>query len=262
MALVTLSAVLVAGSVAIYCRLVGRIRAEGGKVETEKVASRDAGLAATLGGLLVLLGAASFLGKKQPIQISNLVSGSIHFLFLLALIAGILRFRGVKLVEFFGLRRLGLFKAALTGLGLLFAAYPLILATSFLMQKVLGSDAEPQELVKFFVSISEAGRHTKIVVVLLFAVLFGPAAEELIFRGYFYPVCKRYLGTWPAVFVTSMLFAFIHANLAAMPALFLLALCLTLAYERTGSLVVPYVMHATFNFFSLAALLLATFTPT
>ena len=34
---------------------------------------------------------------------------------------------------------------------------------------------------------------------------------------------------------------------ASMPGLFVLALCLTLAYEASGSLIVPLVMHAGFN---------------
>lgn len=259
--LAAIGTVMVIGSGAIYSRVVRQILATGGKVDTGKLSARDAGLATALAGLLVLLGAASFLLPSQPIQVSSIVSGSFNFLFLLALIVGILLWRGVNLFEFFGLRRVGFFAAIAIGIGLLFAAYPIILGTSILVQTALGEDAQPQELVKFFVGIAEAGKHSKIVIVLLFAGIFGPAAEELIFRGYFYPVFKRYLGLWPAVFLSAALFAFIHANLAALPALFLLAVCLALAYERTGSLVVPYVMHATFNLFSLVALLFATFTP-
>ena len=57
-----------------------------------------------------------------------------------------------------------------------------------------------------------------------------------------------------AALLTSALFALVHVNLASLPALFYLALCLTLAYEWTGSLLVPITMHALFNTVSLVGL--------
>lgn len=257
----TFGSALVAFSFVIYARLARRLFATGGKVGTEKIIPRDMGLASTLTALLVLLGTLAFTQPEREIHITDIFNGSLHFVFLVALIGGFLLYRRVNLTEFFGLRRVGFFKSIGLGAGLLFAAYPLILALSAITQKLLGQKAEPQELVKFFVGIAHAGNEPKIAVVLVFAVLFGPACEELIFRGYIYAVFKRYLGMWPAIFVSAALFAYIHANLASLPALFLLATCLALAYETSGSLAVPYVMHATFNFLSLGALLYATFLP-
>ena len=51
---------------------------------------------------------------------------------------------------------------------------------------------------------------------------------------------------WLAVVITSVVFAIIHPLWTA-PLIFLLSLCLGYAYERTGSLWVPIVMHAMFN---------------
>ena len=47
--------------------------------------------------------------------------------------------------------------------------------------------------------------------------------------------------------LTSLLFAAIHMNGPVFLPLFVLAVCLTLAYEATGSLWVPMLMHALFN---------------
>jgi membrane protease YdiL (CAAX protease family) len=48
-----------------------------------------------------------------------------------------------------------------------------------------------------------------------------------------------------------VLFAAIHNNALGFPGLTLLALALTLAYEFTGTLLVPVFMHACFNGISL-----------
>jgi membrane protease YdiL (CAAX protease family) len=51
---------------------------------------------------------------------------------------------------------------------------------------------------------------------------------------------------WLAVILTSIVFALIHPLWTA-PLIFLLSVCLGYAYERTGSLWVPIIMHAMFN---------------
>jgi membrane protease YdiL (CAAX protease family) len=51
---------------------------------------------------------------------------------------------------------------------------------------------------------------------------------------------------WVAIIITSLVFAVIHPLWTA-PLIFLLSVCLGYAYERTGSLWVPIVMHAMFN---------------
>ena len=45
----------------------------------------------------------------------------------------------------------------------------------------------------------------------------------------------------------SVLFGAVHGNLLTLPSLVLLAFALTLAYEWSGSLLLPIFMHAVFN---------------
>src|SRR5438874_13298805 len=78
-------------------------------------------------------------------------------------------------------------------------------------------------------------------------VVLAPAAEELMFRGYLYGVLKRYCGVFAATILSAAMFAAMHLNLASLPSLFVLALCFTVAYEVTGSLLVTISMHALFN---------------
>jgi membrane protease YdiL (CAAX protease family) len=86
------------------------------------------------------------------------------------------------------------------------------------------------------------------------AVVFQPAVEELLFRGYFYGVFKGWAGAVASAIFTATLFAAIHGNVAALVPLLLFALGLTLAYEWSGSLLVPVAMHMTFNGVQLAVL--------
>jgi membrane protease YdiL (CAAX protease family) len=79
------------------------------------------------------------------------------------------------------------------------------------------------------------------------AVIVAPVAEEMIFRGYFYGVIRRYGGRIPAILISSLLFAAIHVHLPSFPGLFLLAVTLCFLYERTGSLWSNITMHAAFN---------------
>ena len=51
---------------------------------------------------------------------------------------------------------------------------------------------------------------------------------------------------WLAVIITSVMFAAVH-DLWMAPLIFLLSLCLGFAYERTGNLWTPIVIHALFN---------------
>jgi membrane protease YdiL (CAAX protease family) len=110
----------------------------------------------------------------------------------------------------------------------------------------------PQDVVQVLQN-AEAPRDRIAVMVMALAV--APVAEEIIFRGFLYPTAKRYLGSFAAVALTSVLFAVLHGHPPSIPALVTLAVCLTLAYEKTGSLIVPMAMHALFNTVSVTAIL-------
>ena len=85
-------------------------------------------------------------------------------------------------------------------------------------------------------------------VLVLLAVVVAPLTEEMIFRGLFQTMIRSYVGRpWPAIAMTSILFALVHADLAHWPALFVLSLGLGYSYEKSGSLLRPIFMHAFFN---------------
>ena len=79
------------------------------------------------------------------------------------------------------------------------------------------------------------------------AVIGAPIAEEIIFRGYLYPVAKKYTSTWFAAMFTGVLFGVVHMNLLGLPILALMGVALAVLYERTGSLWAPIFCHMAFN---------------
>jgi membrane protease YdiL (CAAX protease family) len=155
----------------------------------------------------------------------------------------------------FGLFRNNVFACAGIALGLLFAALPVVMLTGKLSEYALNGKAHPQNIVQYFLNASEGSDKGAVYLTMVLGVIVAPAAEETIFRGYIYGVLKRYAGPAAAALINALLFAAMHLNASSLPALFVLALCFTLAYEATGSLLVNIFMHAFFNLSMLLILL-------
>ena len=79
------------------------------------------------------------------------------------------------------------------------------------------------------------------------AAIVAPLAEEIIFRGYLYPVAKKLGGLWIGMVFSSMVFAAGHGNVPLMLPLFLLGMIMAFAYEKTGSLWSAITIHFCFN---------------
>jgi membrane protease YdiL (CAAX protease family) len=88
------------------------------------------------------------------------------------------------------------------------------------------------------------------------AVVFSPIVEELFFRGFLLTFLKNYTGSLLAIVLSAGIFAFAHLNLGAAIPLWFLGIVLGLAYEHTGSLLVPMTIHGCFNLATALALLL------
>jgi len=78
-------------------------------------------------------------------------------------------------------------------------------------------------------------------------IVLAPAAEEMLFRGILYPAIKQAGFPRLALWGTAVIFAAIHLNLVTFVPLLVLAVALTLLYERTDNLLAPITAHALFN---------------
>jgi membrane protease YdiL (CAAX protease family) len=79
------------------------------------------------------------------------------------------------------------------------------------------------------------------------AIIVAPLCEEIVFRGYFYSVMKKFAGAWPAAICSAMVFAAAHGSLAALLPLLIFGCLLVFIYEKTGSIWAPMAVHLCFN---------------
>ena len=156
--------------------------------------------------------------------------------------------RGVDLAELLGLRRLRSSQIIVWALAMMAITFPIVIGVAlgwnFLLERAFGEKPQSQELVTI---MSESGDMTVKLLIAFSACIFAPVTEEILFRGYFYPALKRFSERYFAAIVISLLFALIHSNTMSVLPLFVLAMSFTIAYELTGCLLVPIVMHAMFN---------------
>ena len=85
------------------------------------------------------------------------------------------------------------------------------------------------------------------------AVLVAPICEEIVFRGYLYPILKRFSGVWVAGLCSALLFSCAHGNLVALLPLLIFGIVQVVIYEKTGSLWAPIAVHFCFNSASVLA---------
>lgn len=238
-------------TLAIFGGLLGRIRRDGGKVEAEHYGVPELVLSLLLAGAFVALIAFSVMQAPAVpaprITVEKVLPNAFLFIMIAAGIGALLNHRGITLGEAFGLRRVGPVRSLLLGLGLIAAAFPLVLLAQVAMQTALPETAREQELVTLFREMSQKGDRAGLIQIFVAGAVIAPLCEEFLFRGFFYGVGKRYVGALASAILTSVLFAAFHVNVAALPSLFVLALTFTIAYEATGSLWVPVCMHAFFN---------------
>ena len=88
------------------------------------------------------------------------------------------------------------------------------------------------------------------------AVVMSPIVEELFFRGFLLTFLKNYTSPVLAIVLSGGGFACAHLNLGAFVPLWFLGIVLGVAYEHTGSLMVPMTIHGCFNLATALALLL------
>ncbi len=249
-----------------YGYLMDRAVFEGlGRVHAERFGLVDCLLAFllvvffSLNVLAALKAAKAEIASELPdaqLLVENMVLQVVVYLVFAAIILGALRLRRISWRDVFGLTRISfsgiLWRAAL----LLLLAFPLIAVAHSLSAIILSignEDDNAQMLVRFFAQTNSARAKWAVAID---AIVVAPLAEEFFFRGYIYGVARRYGGVAPGVLFNAVLFAAIHTNLPSFAPLFVLAVCLTLAYEWTGSIWVPICMHALFNATTVVNLLL------
>lgn len=248
---------ITAAALRFYLPLARQILVAGrGEVGTWWVAPTDLAVGLFLALWFLMLGRDALAGDgERVVEFHHIVTGALVYGAILLFLVGLLLYRNVNVAEAFGFGRWTFGHCLGRAFLYLLTAYPLLMLMQAMVYGVAGGDFSPQEVVEFL-QRAEAPRDRLAVVAM--AVIVAPLAEEVIFRGYLYPVAKKFGGASAGLMVTSLLFAFLHGHAPSIPALTMLAVCLGLAYEKTGSLLVPMIMHAVFNAVSVGAILWLT----
>lgn len=133
------------------------------------------------------------------------------------------------------------------GIATMLIVLPSLTAVGLIWQNLLhlfGVVIEQQELVDIF-----AKTHSPVLLTLmiLLAVIVAPVTEEMIFRAGIFRFMRTRTPRWVALLVPALLFGALHANLASFMPLVALGIILSLAYERSGTILVPIIAHGLFN---------------
>ncbi|HJW39229.1 MAG TPA: type II CAAX endopeptidase family protein [Candidatus Udaeobacter sp.] len=251
-----LSLLYVLASLYVYISLIHQISARSlSGVAANAPARTFGGPEAILAALLILFLSVSIgASVSQPsIQFSahNLIGNFLLMVFLVLFIVTFLRLRGFDVGSLGGFYRISFLRTLSTGAILLFFAYPLILWSDIITQRLFGGGSSRQNIVEFF-----SGSRTlqQRVIIIVFAIAVAPVIEEFLFRFFLYNVIKRYLGRLVGVTFSALLFAAAHSHFPSFVPLFVLGSCFAIAYEWTGSLLVAMTMHSLFNSLTLTAL--------
>jgi membrane protease YdiL (CAAX protease family) len=155
----------------------------------------------------------------------------------------------------FGLGRVSAFNLVRWSLVICGAVFFVELPLSHLIDRLMNWLQVPhpqQQAVEMF---RQFHRPEEILLFMLNAVLVVPLIEELFFRGFLYSFLKRFTSTWAAIILSAGIFAFAHQNLGSVLPLWLLGVVLAVAYEHTGSLLLPMSIHGCFNLITAISLL-------
>jgi len=95
-----------------------------------------------------------------------------------------------------------------------------------------------------------------LIIACVFIVLIAPLCEELIFRGFIYPLFRNRLGLKWAMAASSALFAALHFSFLAFLPIMVIGMLLAYLYESTGSLMSSICFHVINNAMAVCIVLL------
>jgi len=120
----------------------------------------------------------------------------------------------------------------------------LVMGVTFLITQAIKYEPPVQPIVQIFI---EEKNTAVLMFSALFASIFGPIAEEVLFRGFIYPAIKKKTGTFWAMMITSFVFSILHAHIVGILPIMVLGLLLVYLYEKTGSLLPSVIVHVIHN---------------
>jgi membrane protease YdiL (CAAX protease family) len=132
---------------------------------------------------------------------------------------------------------------ALFGVGFILPAFGLHYISQTVLTQ-LGHEPVVQQAVQMVMATEHP---VEVGLQIVSVVIMAPIAEELLFRGILFNTIKHAGYPLAGMFASAALFALVHGSMALMLPLFVMGFALAWVYEKSGSIIAPIVMHATFN---------------
>jgi membrane protease YdiL (CAAX protease family) len=231
----------------IYVALIHQIRTRTdvqADVSTRTFGLPEAIVAALLMSFLLLNVIVSISRPISQLSTGDLATNLALTLFILFILVGFLRLRGLDVAQLGGFSRIGLTRAVTTGAVLLLATWPLLSFAEVITRRFFGGGSSKQNIIEFFNTSQTIEQR---IMIIILAVAIAPIVEEFLFRFFLYGVFKRYFGVFLGLTINALLFAAAHTHMPSFAPLFVLGACFTIAYEWSGSLLVSMAMHSLFN---------------
>lgn len=141
----------------------------------------------------------------------------------------------------------GPFKLILTGVLSWCAAVPLVVITCVLVTWLGGSRGSDNPIIGQIISAATTASAPALILLFITVAVLAPIFEEIIFRGFLYASLRNRIGVFPAMLISSLVFAGIHLDPGGMPMLFAIGFILAVCYERSRSLVACMIAHGMWN---------------
>jgi uncharacterized protein len=136
----------------------------------------------------------------------------------------------------------------LLALTLALAVLPARGLAAYLAERLRGTDFTDIQLRMDLIAPSGGPLALNFIVTLVGAGLLAPVAEEMFFRGLIHRWFSARFGLWPAVLISSAIFAAGHADsVGVVASSFVLGLVLAAVYDRSRSLWLSIAVHASNN---------------
>ncbi|MEM8504227.1 MAG: type II CAAX endopeptidase family protein [Cyanobacteria bacterium P01_D01_bin.1] len=141
----------------------------------------------------------------------------------------------------------------LWGWGGYLVALPLMVGISVLNQQIWQGQGGNNPILQL---VLEEQDSVALGMFLFTAAIAAPVFEEILFRGFLLPSLTRYMSIWPAIGLSSLIFATAHLSFSEVLPLTVLGMTLGFVYARSRNLMSSILLHSTWNSVTMVGLFL------
>ncbi|EDX87212.1 CAAX amino terminal protease family [Synechococcus sp. PCC 7335] len=132
-------------------------------------------------------------------------------------------------------------------------ALPLMLGVSALNQQIWQGQGGNNPILQL---VLEERDPVALGMFLFTAAIAAPIFEEILFRGFLLPSLTRYMSTWTAIGLSSLIFATAHLSFSEVLPLTVLGAILGFVYAKSRNLMSSILLHSTWNSITMIGLFL------